>query len=129
MTAAERAERLKVFEANYGRDFGWFVEKGGLRVAALTEPRFEDMFWYSYIVEPLAENSAEAEAIFTEDFWAEPGLTFRNRVTGEVVSSAFRGGGIPTKVSPRIMMRGLYTSMEPTAFERVLLWLRRRKLR
>lgn len=95
----------------------------------LTDPRFEDMFWYSYVVETLAETPAEREAIFTKDFWAQPGLTFRNRVTGEVAPNAFSGGGVPTKDSPRITMRALYTSMQPTAFERGLLWLRRRRRR
>jgi hypothetical protein len=129
MTAAEREERLKVFEANYGRDFGWFVERDGRKLAALTDPRFEDMFWVSYAVEPLGETPGERDAVFTKDFWEPPGLTFRNRVTSEVIPSAFHAGSGPTRDRPRVIMRGLYTSMEPTAFERVLLWFRRRRRR
>jgi hypothetical protein len=129
MTAATREERLKIFEANWGRDFGWFVELGGCRLAALTDPRFEDMFWDSYAVARLAESEQEREAIYTKAFWDQPGLVFRNRVTGEVTSHAFRGGQTPTRHCSRITMRGLYSSLQPTILERVLLWFRRRSRR
>jgi hypothetical protein len=122
-----RKDRLGLFEADYGRDFGWFVEKDGRLVAALVAPRFEDMFWYSYVVEPVGETGVDREAIFTAAFWAQPGLVYRNRVTGEVATHAFPGGASPTPDNPRIMMRALHTSQRPTLLERALLWFRRRR--
>jgi hypothetical protein len=124
VTVSERERRLRIFEADGGRGFGWFVEKDGRRLAALSDPRFEDMFWYSYDVEPLGETDAERAAVFTKELWHQPGLVYRNRVTGEVAPHAFPGGGVPTKGAPRIWMRALYTSLTPTMLERVLLWFR-----
>lgn len=62
---AERAMRLSVFEANCGRNFGWFVEKQGRKLAALTDPHFEDQFWYSYFVAPITKNPVECAALHT----------------------------------------------------------------
>ena len=126
MPGGEGKSRLETFEADYGRDFGWFVEKDDRRVAVLTDARFEDMFWYSYAVEPLGKNAAEQEAVFAAEFWAQPGLVYRNRATGEIAPDAFPGGPTPTKERPRISMRALLSSQQPTALERALLWVRRR---
>jgi hypothetical protein len=122
VTSNERYARLALFEANYGREFGWFVEKDGVVLAALTDPRFEDMFWYSYDVEPVAQRPAQGEAVFTAEFWNQPGLVFRNRVTGEVADGAFPG----PLVGRRVSMQRLHTAARPTFVERVLLWIRRR---
>jgi hypothetical protein len=119
--------RLRLFEGDYGRDFGWFVEKDGRRIAALTDPRFEDMFWYSYAVSPLGDTAAERDQIFAREFWNQSGIVYRNRKTGEVVPNAFPGGAVPTKEIPRIWMRGLHTAARPTCAERALLWLKRRR--
>ena len=117
--------RLRLFEADYGRDFGWFVEKDGRRIAALTDPRFEDMFWYSYAVEPLGD--AERKQIFAPHFWDQPDLIYRYRVTDEVVPNAFPAGAAPTEQNPRVWMRALHTAQRPTIVERVLMWIRRRR--
>jgi hypothetical protein len=125
MSGREGKSRLETFEADYGRDFGWFVEKDDRRVASLADARFEDMFWYSYAVEPLSESAAEREAVFTAEFWAQTGIVYRNRATGEVAPHAFSGGPTPTEERPRILMRALLSSQQPTVLERALLWIRR----
>ena len=124
-----RRERLRLFEADYGREFGWFVERDGRRLAALVDPRFEEMFWYSYAVEPLATDAGERAAIFREEFWRQPGLVYRNRVTGEVAPNAFAGGAPTTMQNPRVLVRALHASLRPTILERALLWLRGRRRR
>jgi hypothetical protein len=41
----ERYERhLRLIESNYGRDSGWYAERGGQRLAVLTDCRWVDMF-------------------------------------------------------------------------------------
>jgi hypothetical protein len=121
-----RSDRLRTFQADYGRDFGWFVEqKDGTTVAALVDPQREDQFWYSYRVEPV-EGEALPEVVFDAGFWHACDLDFRNRVTGEVVRTAFAGGMTPTRERPRVLMRALHTSLHPTLLEMVILWRRRR---
>jgi hypothetical protein len=120
-----REQRLRIFEAaDYGRSFGWFVEQDGHQLATLTEPRFEDMFWYSYKVTPLTED----ETVFTKEFWNQDGLVFRNMVLDKVAPNAFPAmSASPSKENPRVRMRGLYLWIsEPTLFEKFLLWRRRK---
>lgn len=127
MTAADRHRRRQLLDANYGRDFGWFVEKDGRRLAALTDARFEDMFWDSYAVEPLAGTESERETVFTAAFWLQPELVFRNRVTSDVAHNAFQGGPAPTRERPRVWMRSLYISLDESALARFLARRRWRK--
>jgi hypothetical protein len=126
MTPSERELRLKVFEADYGREFGWYVEREGRRLAVLTDARLEDMFWYSYAIEPLAEQEAQRDAVFTESFWAQPGLVFRNRATGEVARRAFAAAA-PSRRTRRVSMRALVSALRPSPLERLELWRRSRK--
>jgi hypothetical protein len=124
-----REKRLRLFESNYGRDFGWLVEHSGRTWVTLTEPRFEDMFWVSYHIEPIYQQ--DTEMVLRKEFWAQNNLIFRNQVIDGVAPNAFAAmGNPPTKENPRVTMRGLslYCS-EPTRTERFLLWWRRRKNR
>jgi hypothetical protein len=119
-----REQRLRIFEADYGRSLGWFVEHNGRQLATLTDPRFEDMFWYSYKVTPLTED----DSIFTKEFWAQNELTFRNMAVNEIAANAFPAmNASPTKESPRLRMRALHLWISgPTLLEKFLLWRRRR---
>lgn len=49
---AEVARARMLAESDFGGDFGWYVVFEDQIVGALHEPRFEDMFWYSYRVAP-----------------------------------------------------------------------------
>ena len=61
-----RTERIAIADASYGREFGWHVlSDRDEPLATLTDPRFADMFWTSYIVTPL-DGKAVAQ---TEEFW------------------------------------------------------------
>lgn len=123
-----RSDRLRTFEADYGRDFGWFVEKDGATLVVLVEPRHEDMFWCSYRVDPV-EGHELPDVVFSSAVWHEGALVFRNRVTGEVARYAFAGGTTPTREHPRVLMRGLHSVLRPTLLERIMLWHRRRRAR
>lgn len=125
-TEPDRAQRLATFESNYGRDWGWFVEKDGVVVAELVDPQWEDTFWCGYRVQAL-EGASLPDEVFTTAFWHGTGLVFLNRVTAEVVRAAFAGGEIPTRDRPRVSMRGLYSGLRPTHIERAILWFRRRR--
>lgn len=116
--------RLRVFETNYRREAGWFVEWNGRRVAVLTEPRWADMFWYTYTVEWATDDPAERERLQSADdcLWWGHRLQFRSREFGEIAQHAFAAG--PPR-DGRVFMRGLYLKRwGPWPWEWFLLWLR-----
>jgi hypothetical protein len=127
MRRDERERRLAVFETDYGRSAGWYVEYQGQRLALLTDPRFEDMFWVSYSVEPLVEDPDQREEMLSSrDWWLGRKLEFRNKDFHEVASFAFPAGD--TFPEPgRVSMRGLYLCQDdPNWWEACVLWARRR---
>lgn len=122
-----RELRLRIFESNYGREGGWFVEREGQRIARLSQPKFEDMFWESYLLEPLSPNPEECDCMLhSPDFWLSE-FTYRSIAFGIVAEYALPALN-PVRVPGRILMRGLYLLLEePSAWERMLLWWRKRK--
>ena len=111
--------------ANYGRDFEWFVESDGQRVAMLADPQWDDMFWTSYAYAPVADATADCDDLDSPGFWLRDDLIFRSREFDLVVPGAFAALGGPQ--SGRISMRGLYFSPTLTFWDRVVLWWRGRK--
>jgi hypothetical protein len=128
MRRAERERRLQIIETNYGRDAGWFVEHHGRRVAQLTEPLFDEMFWDSYTIEPLTDDPAEREElIHSSDLWLDCEFVCRSRRFGTVATNPFPAGQ-PFPEPGRVVMRALYLSIDgPSLWERLLLWLRVRR--
>lgn len=123
MTPDQRRWRLGVFQTNYARGGGWYVERDGRQLALLTDPRFEEMFWDSYAVEPLAAPPAERGRIGSDpSWWVQPGLAFRSKEFGVVAPAAFVAGCVFSGPG-RVLMRALYLPIGlPTIWERF--WLR-----
>jgi hypothetical protein len=123
MAPDRRRWRLRVFQTNYARGGGWYVERDGRQLALLTDPRFEEMFWDSYAAEPLADDPAERERIGSDpSWWLQPGLAFRSREFGIVAPTAFVAGCVFSGPG-RVLMRALYLYIgPPTMWERF--WLR-----
>jgi hypothetical protein len=119
-----RERRLQIFELDYGRLAGWYVEYEGRRIAVLTDPRPADMFWYK--IEPLVEDPGEAADLFDLPFhWDRCDFVFRNRAFDQT-APGFAAAGWPPIENGRILMRGLYLDIGcPSLWERLLLWLRR----
>jgi hypothetical protein len=122
------ARRLRIWETNYGRDAGWIIERRGLAIAVLTEPRWEEMFWDSYRMEITTEDATLRELLQTEGFWAKAeseGLVWRNREFGEVAQFAFPALS-PFPEPGRLTMRALYLNIgEPWPWDCLILWVRR----
>jgi hypothetical protein len=118
-----RRWRLGVFQTNYGRAGGWYVERDGRQMALLTGPRFEEMFWVSYAVEPLIDDPVERERIGSDpSWWLPPGLEFRSREFGILAPNAFVALCVFSGPG-RVLIRALYLHIgEPTTWERF--WLR-----
>jgi len=119
MEPDHRRWRLRVFQSGYGREGGWYVEKDGWQFALLTNQRFEQMFWDSYAVEPLAADLADRERIASDPSWRDQsGLVFRSREFGIVAPTAFVAGCVFSEPG-RVLMRALYLYIgPPTMWER-----------
>lgn len=72
----------------------------GRVVGVLTDPRFEDMFWFSYAVE------VRDPAVLDDDAWEACAFTFRDR-DGRSCGGAMVGGARPYLGDGRVMLRGL----------------------
>jgi hypothetical protein len=45
---AKRGAKREFEESGHGAGFGWYIEYEGQKIGELLEPKFSDMFWYSY---------------------------------------------------------------------------------
>ena len=118
--------RLRIWEANYGRDAGWVIEWKGHPIANLMQPRNEDMFWESYSVEVVTQDPTLRQEFETDTFWANAnGLEYRSRTFGDFARDAFSALS-PFPEPGRLSMRGLYLNIgTPKPWDQLLLWLRR----
>ncbi len=71
-------DRLRIIEADYGRTSGWYVEIDGRKLARLVDPQFEDMFWITYRLEPLTEDSTDRALLNSAEFWHSGKVVYRN---------------------------------------------------
>ncbi len=122
---SETERRLQIIETNYGIDAGWYVEIDGRRVAALAYPRWVEMFWCTYNIEPLTDDANERQQMLTQiSWWHNSKLVFRNRKFNLTAQSAFAGGEFYE--TGRNSMRGLYLLVdEPNLWEQIALYFRR----
>jgi hypothetical protein len=104
MHSLYRARHLLV--SDHGRRDGWYVDLDGRTVGDLGDVRSEEMFWDSYAV--TAESEASASTIRDDSLWNACRFTFRNRLTGDVVTTALCGGHPPFVRDGRVLIRGLY---------------------
>ena len=118
-------KRLEIWETNYGRDAGWILERNGQPIAILSNCRNQEMFWDSYDLEILTEDSELRQRMTTVEFWDElEGMVYRNQAFGDIVESAFPAAS-PFLKSGRLSMRGLYLPIrEPMPWDQAVLWLR-----
>jgi hypothetical protein len=110
MNRADREQRLRIFETDYGRAAGWYVVHHGHRIARLTSPRHEEMFWDSYRIEPLTDDPVEQAALLTSPGWRLCEFVFRSCAFGEIAENAFAAGQ-PCGADHRVLMRGLYIAI------------------
>ena len=74
--------RLRLLETSGGCELVWHVELDGVRLAELSDFRWEEMSWGSYAIEPLTDEE-ELNQRLLEDFWCGSEcrrVQFRNRV-------------------------------------------------
>lgn len=122
--------RLRLWETGYGRSAGWVAEWDGRPAVVLTDPRWADMFWYTYQFEVVTADPDLARRLLTDEFWdsgMSDQLVWRSRAFGEVAAGAWVAGRLRGE-SDRLLARGLYLLCgEPWPWDELVLWLRRRK--
>ena len=120
--------RLRIIESSYGREHGWYLEHQGVCIAVLSEPKWVDMFWVKYRIEPTSDTLTFCELLRTDQFWTSCDYVFRNRVFhDEVVDQAFGNHG---PLENEVTVRGLYlTIKEPTLWEALKCFRRLRRAR
>ena len=81
--------RRRAKETDYGRTFGWFVEKGKERLGELEYIRWDSFsqFWHEYRVTWEKEEAQAFEQ--NPDAWIESHLSLRNRRYQQVVVTGF----------------------------------------
>jgi hypothetical protein len=111
--ASEPGRSLRPIRSMKSQMDCWDVELDGRPVAVLTDGRYYDMFWGSYLIQPLTEDPKELQYLYSEDFWHGP-LVFRSRKSGRLAAYAFPSGEAASMLrqSGRVVMRGLYV-VEP----------------
>ncbi len=116
--------RREIYQSNFAREAGWWVEENGRRLARLSDPWYVEMFWDSYAITPLSDDPAECAAILSEEFWHGRQLRFRSAQFNQYAENAFPALINPLAVPGRVTMRALYLVVEPPAWwERILLAL------
>jgi hypothetical protein len=124
-------KRLRIIETDYGRESGWYVEVDGRKIARLVDPQWEEMFWDSYRLEPLTEDSEERAMLYSADFWHSGKAVYLNVEFDVVAPFAFAGGSsdeLSTRLreTGRLSMGGLYLLVPSYPWDWLLLWFRRR---
>lgn len=108
-------------EAKYGAElkgpFRAEVLLDGAPVAILTERRYTEMFWRSYRIEPLSEETAKL--VYDTELWNECRFTFRDPATGMECRTGLVGGVPPFIHDGRISLRALYFLPPEAAAARV----------
>lgn len=127
ITHIDSETRSKIIKANYGRDFGWYVECEGRRFGILKDPQYVDMHWTSYHFEPLVDSAAELEFINSEKFWSQD-LAFRSCFL-ESFSPPAIAAPKPPDAKGRVLLRGDYflltkDSLTPSLTKKIWDWLR-----
>jgi hypothetical protein len=97
------------------------VERGGRQVAVLSEPAFEDMFWYKWKITPLVAGVAVA----SDEFWDDSEIdntVFRCKHTNAVADTAFWAGSNPVR-DGRLVLRGAYVPYAVSFRRQPFSWL------
>lgn len=132
-----RTRRLLSFHSDHLRDYGWYVELDGRRIAKLTAPIWIEthQFWHAYRLCPLTRDATMVGRILDNGFWGEEfrHMIYRSRLTRVATGGALPGGSGPSvdvDGNAWIWMRYL-ALFEPfrTPWDLFQLWRKRDRIR
>lgn len=111
-------DKLHIWETNYGRDAGWLMSYRGEAVALLTDPQWEDMFWMSYRLTYLPNETVNTQQFYRDEFWNHEAChdaTWQNAYFNLAPTHPLAGRP-PQRPGDRISMRGLYLNIPAPGF-------------
>ncbi len=85
-TRAYRAKKI-AWESDFGRRYGWFVERDGKRIGELDYIQFDGQPWHEYSIKWMNEEESRIEA--DQEAWVLNKIVLRNRRYPDVVMSTF----------------------------------------
>jgi hypothetical protein len=87
-TRAYRAKKL-ARETDFGRRYGWFIERDGERIGELDYIRWDSLaqFWHEYSI--IWHKEAESSIETDPDAWIERKIVLRSRRYPDVLISGF----------------------------------------
>lgn len=100
---------MQLWESDLGRTAGWIMEANGIPIALLSDPWYEDMFWYSYRLQYVANDQVSLETFYSREIWDNHrafGVRWRNCYFGDYADMALPGPP-PEKPGDRVTMRAL----------------------
>lgn len=107
------ADRLRIWETDYGRTSGWLMEFHGQPVGMLSEPQPVEKGWTSYRFVPVTQDTRLLAAMKTEKFWTElEGIAWRSREFHTVVLGVTAAPSTHLNLN-RITLHGLAIPIEP----------------
>ena len=103
-----RSRRRDIVESDFGRRFGWLIERDGVRVGELEYLRWDEnsQFWHEYRV---FWRQLEGDTTRIED-WAESGFELRNRRFTDVIVREYLSA--PGGDEGVVAIRGVYVPDE-----------------
>jgi hypothetical protein len=110
---------LDIYRSDFGREYGWFVERQGNRVAELIDPVWDmhSQFWHDYVLVPLTQEPAKLAEPDSRDFWDRDGLIYEHRKYGNRVTHVLANLWPDRSDGKKIIhIRGLYL---PVRFPRL----------
>lgn len=122
--------RLRLIETNCGREAGWFVVRGDERIAELSDCRWEEMYWDSYLITPTT-NDADLNAALLGTFWESEdwvSVHFANREFPNLIVADAYPAMTPFYEPCRLVLRGLHFCPFPRLpWDYIILWWRARR--
>ena len=102
--------------ASHGTDLARLISRGS-----------SEMFWESFLVEPLAKDAIPAK-LLDADIWSEVDFVLRHERTGIIIENVFSAGGHPpSRLEPNkslhVRIRGTYTFTPPARPASFLKWI------
>lgn len=87
LPAIFKRQSRPVRESDFGRRFGWFIERNGEKIGELEYLRWDSVaqFWHEYRV----TWRRPEDAVLGPDAWISAGLVLRNRKYTDVVIHSF----------------------------------------
>lgn len=102
-----KRDEKELKQSNYGRYYGWYIERNGEQIGELVSYQYDEMFWDRYTIIPYHGYENRLLHYF---YWLQHDFQYSNKHYPQYAKNAVFGGEEITKKGTEytILMRGLY---------------------